>query len=107
MIKEVLDVIDLLKKKPQLVLTGDVGFYPIKTFLTGYVEGMGTVLRMDMHKTISLWFKARVNQECSLFWTEHITYYYEGKAENEMALLFLETVELFFLENASLLDDGK
>lgn len=98
MIIESLKVIEDLKRRPQLVLMGDVGFYSIKTFVIGYIQGLGVALNYDMHKGLSIWFKSKVKEDCSLFWSEHITNYYEGVPESELILHFLNNVEDFLKE---------
>jgi hypothetical protein len=102
MIKQALDLMNSLKNRPELVLTGAVDFYSVKTFLIGYVQGIGQALNLDLHKSISHWFQKKVNQNSSLFWSEHFTRYYENNSEEERLLLFIQSLEAFFSENDTL-----
>jgi hypothetical protein len=100
--EKTIEIIELLKRRPRMILTGDVDFYSIKCFLIGYIQGVEAFYRIDLHKQISHWFQKKVNQKSSLFWTEHVSFYYKGKTDEELTTCFLEELKSFFLENTSI-----
>ncbi|MDB5283569.1 MAG: hypothetical protein JWO06_2644, partial [Bacteroidota bacterium] len=103
MIEKTFMLIENLMQRPNMVVGPDTGFKSIRAFLVGYLQGLGQALNIDIHKKISTWFQKKVNQDSSLFWSEHITRHCENLPENERTIFFLQTVENFFVDNSDLL----
>jgi hypothetical protein len=94
-----LELIKVLKRRPKMILTGNADFYSIKTFLIGYIQGLEVCYDIELHKRISGWFQNKIHQSSSLFWTEHVEYYYQSNNDDENVVNLLRELESFFIEN--------
>jgi len=99
--KRILKTIEILRTKHEM-LVADIrpfDFETLRVYIEGHIDGLDTVLDVNLMRKITWWFQARVNQKASIFWTLHIKYLHKNKTDEERKAILLDTFESYFQEN--------
>ncbi|NNV55043.1 hypothetical protein [Limnovirga soli] len=97
---KIVEWIKILKTKPKMVIaTSNIDYLILRIYIEGYIDGVSLIVNRNIGKDITFWFQEKIDQRSSNYWTAHIAFYYQGKTEDELKAILLDTTEMFFLEN--------
>jgi hypothetical protein len=97
---KIIEWLNILKQRPKMIIAAsDIDYLILRIYVEAYLDGIGTLMNKNIGKEITEWFQKKINQKSSYYWTTHIPFYYEGKSDEELKKILLETTETFFNEN--------
>lgn len=91
--KRILELIEILRKKPNMVFSNEVNYFAFKTYIEGYIQGLSFSLSFSLAEEITIWFKQQKNIQMSSFWTNYIPIYYGNKTDEELKSILLDLFE--------------
>ncbi|MBY0479281.1 MAG: hypothetical protein K2Q24_16655 [Chitinophagaceae bacterium] len=98
----VTDWINILRNRPKMIIAEDaIDYRVLKIYIEGYIDGIGHGIGKNIRKDITEWFQVKINQQSSIYWTDHIPNYYKKKSDDQLKKILLDTTEEYFLENSN------
>lgn len=100
-IKEnIIDIIRILKTKPNMVLTEYSSFNNYCIYIQGYFDLLKILTGTKFDREISMWYTKKLGiKNSNLFWFAEFESLTKHLDESERINIFLNTIEEFILEN--------
>ena len=77
---QLLEWIDLLKKRPHMIISEvTIDYQILKIYMEGYIDGFGQATGKNLTKDISIWYKTKNNLDSALSWTDCIRHFHKKK----------------------------
>jgi len=98
--EQVLKTLEFLRNDPK-TLINDTNYNSFHAYIEGYVDGLSMPLDYKLRRAITRFYEDKGNIRTNYYWTNQIRHRNEGKSNNELVEILLETTEEYFLKNAN------
>ncbi|RAJ05508.1 hypothetical protein LX64_02668 [Chitinophaga skermanii] len=95
----IIEWLSILKRRPLMIIS-DNSFCALKSYIEGYVDGLG--LAYDIPKLtlkVTEWYQRKTAQKSNVLWGNQIVYFNPNKTDEELKQILVETAISFFEEN--------
>jgi len=98
--EEILKWLDILRKRPGMVVVKSDSYNLLVNYLEGYIDGISLLLNRNLRLEISKWYIRKNSLPVyNTYWTHFIPLVFEGNTENQLKDILLDVTEDFFKEN--------
>jgi hypothetical protein len=97
--KTILQLIEALSERPSMVLGKKPNYEMLKTFIDGYLMGLGNCFNVPLVLNITIWYKKKINININVFWSTYIPFQFKDKSDEEQKVILLNVLREYISEN--------